>query len=1079
MPSDVGDRRRILAVALPSDARDTVESALDDATLTSVETEADCLDRLESNGVRGVVVGDELPTTGCIDLVATIRSNRPTLPIVVYPSTGSEQLAARAFDAGATGYVPGTDDAEQAARTLESSLGLQTGRPTEHTDRYRNLVRSAPVPINLFDRDGTIVWGNDALLDLLDVDDRATLVGRSIFEFIESQNDATARSELAGVFEDETPVGPTEFIVRSETGAIRQIQVTTSPADFAGRRVAQAIILDVTELETAIDELRTQRDLLTNTLDTLQDAFYLLSPEGEFERWNHRICEVTGYSDDELAEMTATDLIHPDDEQAVRDAIQTAIEDGASYTEVTVQAKSGATRRFEFRSDRLDAPDGTIRGIVGIGRDVTEQRRMERTLRENEQRYRTLVELSPNPILVHRDGHILYANDAMLELIGVDDPEAVHGTRVVDYLRTDEHDEAAARMRRTQAGPARSQHSVRELETEAGDVRHVETTSRRITFEGEPAVLTVGQDVTERREHHQTLTALHELTRTMMAADTRAEIATIAPEAAVDLLDVDVAGVFGFEDAQNALQLLDAASDADASVPDGLEASQTEGVLWDAFVDQTAHHWTAEDTSIVARTGLTSGSTLPLGNHGVLVVGRTDAPDRGPASDAESRPIQAEAARLLAQNLEAAFDVAERTEALRERDERLAAKNESLTRLDRLNAIVRQSTQAIARSTTRDEVLTNVCEEFAEPGHYEFVWHAERDPGGDGLTMRRWAGRSAEYADKLADGPGTPLEDLAASALETDSVQVQQNVRTDPAWEAIRRDALTYGFRAVAAVPIVRDTRTTGVFVIHAANDGVFDDEEQTVLSELGRTVGYALRSVERNVAIESDERTELELSIVSDHFFLNRLADATETTVEFVGGVPASNGALRAFLRFENPDEGAVVAVVSDWESVTDVRPLAATDGGGLYQLDLATPTVIDRCQATGAVVRSMQARDGETLAHVDLPPSVDVRTFVETIQEQYPETVLVARRARTVPLDTRETFRDQIRGALTDRQFEALATAHYGGFYDWPRQSSTADLGDMLDIASSTFQYHLRAAERKVVEALLDETDPQTDRD
>jgi predicted DNA binding protein len=55
------------------------------------------------------------------------------------------------------------------------------------------------------------------------------------------------------------------------------------------------------------------------------------------------------------------------------------------------------------------------------------------------------------------------------------------------------------------------------------------------------------------------------------------------------------------------------------------------------------------------------------------------------------------------------------------------------------------------------------------------------------------------------------------------------------------------------------------------------------------------------------------------------------------------------------------------------------------------------------------------------------------------------------------------------TDRQFEALETAYYGGFYEWPRQSNNADLAEVLGVSSPTYQAHRRAAERKLVAAVF----------
>lgn len=1043
--------------------------------MTAVDDASDCVEVLARNGIDAVVVGDRLPADG-IALLERLQSGRPARPLLVSPTDGSEELAARAIDAGATTYVPSDASVERLATAIQDVVGGGDGPDIEADgdasgadvaileERYRRLVETAPFPINLIDEDGTIVWCNETLVKLLEADSREALLGRAIFEFVHGADAEQAREELAAIFEEGAHVGPTDFRVETETGRTRALTISTTPTTADGERLAQAVVADVTQLDLVVEALRTQRNFVEDLLDTLQDVFYLVSPEGTLERWNDRLSEVTGYSDAELAGMAAADLMHPDDRDRPDAAIETAIEEGESFFEATVQAKTGATRRYEFRNARVDHSDGRLRGVVGIGRDVTERERIMREAQADEERYRTLVELSPNPILVHHpDGVIRFANQAAADLLDADSTLDVIGEPLMRFISPDSREASRENIQATLAGERAPTRIEREFVTLAGETKHVELSARPITYEGERALVVVLQDITARNEHERTLTRLHEVTREMMAADASTRIAAVATRAATDRIDLEFSLVYSFDDAANALVLVDG---VDAGpVPDALTDPLNEGPLWECFVADEPLAWGPDDD--VRPADVPAGFAIPLGNHGVFLAGRTD----GEGLSAPDRDV----VRLLAGNLEAAFDRADRTAELRERDARLATQNESLDRVNRLNEIVRRSTQAVVRAATRDEIEQDVCDQLAAADRYAFVWLAGRDTDHDRIVPRRWAGVDAEYIDHLANTTDAPLDDLVRAALETRAVQVQPNVLTDPAWESSRRDALTHGFQAIAAVPVVRDGVTDGVFVVHAQQAGLFDDEEQAVLAELGRTVGYAIQAVARNAAVESDERTELELRIRDDRFLANRLATATGAEVEFVGGVPENGGVLRAFFRLSNVAVPDVEAVFGDWESVHDVHVVSATETGGLYQFHLSMPWLVELCRSTGATLRSMHVSGGETAVNVTVPSSIDVRSFVETIQDHHPSTELVARHSRAVAVDTRETFREHVRTQLTDRQREALQTAHYGGFYEWPRECSTQELGAMLDIASSTFQYHLRAAERKVVAAILADTVPR----
>jgi PAS domain S-box-containing protein len=346
-----------------------------------VETAAEALDLVETGAVDGVVSEHDLPDRTGLDLLRSVRSLVPGLPFVLFTDAGDEALASRAVAADVDGYVPQRRGLGAVVDQLVEAFDGTDSRADESERRYRELVRTSPAPINLFDASGEIVYGNDAVLDLLGLESRSDLVGRSIFEFVDPDDRETAEAELERVVTEGVSTGPTQMQVVRADGERRHIRVSTAPGEYGGEPVGQAVVTDVNDLLETQRALRTERRFVERAIDTLVDVFYVASADGELERWNDRLPELTGYTQAELAEMNLRDLVVGADVPTVEEALDRVREQDEAVTEVTLVTKDGETFPVEARSRRLDTDDGHG-SVVGIARDVSDREARETQLVE-------------------------------------------------------------------------------------------------------------------------------------------------------------------------------------------------------------------------------------------------------------------------------------------------------------------------------------------------------------------------------------------------------------------------------------------------------------------------------------------------------------------------------------------------------------------------------------------------------------------------------------------------------------------------------------------------------------------------
>jgi PAS domain S-box-containing protein len=248
------------------------------------------------------------------------------------------------------------------------------------------------------------------------------------------------------------------------------------------------------------ESLTQERAFIESALNTLVDVFIVFDLEGRFQRWNKVVNKVFGYSDAEIRTMKPTDLVSEEDVQSVAEAIELAIKEGYAWVEASVVTKDGAHILYEFSGTLLRDLESKPLSICVIGRDITRRKQAEEALRENEEKFRTLIRTIPDLVwLKDPDGVFLACNARFESLYGAKEKDIIGKTdydfvdkELADFFR--EHDKIAM---------AKGKPSVNEEELTFADDGHREIIETIKTpmyrDDGQLAgVLGVGRNITER-----------------------------------------------------------------------------------------------------------------------------------------------------------------------------------------------------------------------------------------------------------------------------------------------------------------------------------------------------------------------------------------------------------------------------------------------------------------------------------------------------------------------------------------------------------------------------------------------------
>ena len=575
-------------------------------------------------------------------------------------------------------------------------------------------------------------------------------------------------------------------------------------------------------------------------------------------------------------------------------------------------------------------------------------------------------------------------------------------------------------------------------------------------------------DITARHTRERQLEALHEATRGLMAAEGRDAVVKRAVATATEDLGSQFAAVFVRESGTGALVPAAHETVGVESVPDLPTVSGGDGPVWTVFTDL--------DDPLDASTCATDhrGGWLdesfddwllcPLGRHGVFVVAAT-----GESLSKTERDV----ARTWAANTRQALERTARDRDLRERDRTLKRQNERLSRLDRVNRLIRSIVPAVVSAESRAEVESTVCRRLTDLDGVIGAWLADVDLPTGRTVRRAGAGRLDGYLVDIPDYTGSIDGDAVATepsparrAHETEApVLVADLLRAEPgAWWRDR--ALKRGVNTIAAVPITDRSTPLGALEVHVDRPRGLHDEEVDALEELGVTIGHAIGAIRRREALLSGGSVVLEFQIDPDP----RLADLADEL-----------GTALAVADVSYSDDGTcMVFAYAETEEAARERPVATGRGaaalreGEVYRVELAPSSPVRAMVERGAALNGLdlRAESGRLRVSVTLSHTVDVRSYVDEVTGVGAD--LVAKHEHTGERRSSAATTAQLDDRLTYRQREALRTAFHAGYFDRPRRSDAETVADAIGIAQSTLSQHLRAAEHKLLEELFGRAEP-----
>ncbi|MCK8519759.1 PAS domain S-box protein [Methanoculleus sp. 7T] len=318
---------------------------------------------------------------------------------------------------------------------------------------------------------------------------------------------------------------------------------------------------DAAERRRIEEVLRESENKYQFLIENLNEGVWLVDTRGVTVFVNRKMADILGYP---VAEMIGAPVFAFVDEEGAGPAKEHLRRLGEGTREVfefEFVHKSGARISVLMATAPIIGADGVCRGSLAGVLDVTSQKRMEAQLRESEEKYRSLVELSAEATLIHRDGKIAYINPAGMRLLGALHPEEVIGKAVFDIVHSGARGRLGNLIVRDLQGEETPLVELQVVRLD-GTTVPVEGRGTRTIFEGRPAVQVVMRDITQRKYAEEQLQAsnrylmlLNRIIGTSASAHSPGELLETALTQTLDLLGYDGGAIYSLNAGESRVAL--------------------------------------------------------------------------------------------------------------------------------------------------------------------------------------------------------------------------------------------------------------------------------------------------------------------------------------------------------------------------------------------------------------------------------------------------------------------------------------------------------------------------------------------
>ncbi|MBI5247993.1 MAG: PAS domain S-box protein [Desulfomonile tiedjei] len=363
--------------------------------------------------------------------------------------------------------------------------------------RFRQIYDRAPVMMHSIDKNGIIRNVNAKWLKELGYS-REEAISKKI-DFIMAPDSTETLSAVLPQFWHEGQINDVPYKYIKKDGSVIDVLLDSVVMDDpAWGIVSLSVVRDITDKKRAEEALRESEERYRAVVEAQTDLICRCLKDGSITFVNTSFSRFFGESREDLIGLGFLDLVPEQDRERIGDILSTiSLATPSDTCEHRVIPPDGRLRWVQWDLQGVFNSEENLVEFQCVGRDVTDRKSAEDALRASEERTRLLIELSPVGIGIVRNSVYAYANPALVDLLGCQNPDEIVGRSLEEFFHPEDRDLTRIWPDSVSQTYRHASHCELRGLKKGGETFDAQLWHTRIDYMGEPALLLFLADTSE------------------------------------------------------------------------------------------------------------------------------------------------------------------------------------------------------------------------------------------------------------------------------------------------------------------------------------------------------------------------------------------------------------------------------------------------------------------------------------------------------------------------------------------------------------------------------------------------------